>query len=196
MLSEVGHESSLLATVDLGGRDHRRYDPPMRVGCGRRRAVQLIAGCHPPRLYLGVVVRGIATHLAASLDYLVYLFEQILDFIVRLLLGRRADRFGPHNYRMLFHGVLLLARERAAAGLGLLVQTQFLRLVLDQVVQRHIEKGESIEIGVGSRLSGGGGFGGGHGSRLLLRCSYVETIFDSLWILLSIELLLLLVVST
>lgn len=103
MVSEgVRHESSLLATVDLGGRDHRRDDPPVGVGRRGRRAVEFIAHRHATRLYLGVVVRRIATHVSAPFDYLVDLFEEILDFIVRLLLRSRPDRLGSHNYRMLF----------------------------------------------------------------------------------------------
>ena len=103
MVSEVvRHESSLLATVDLGGRDHWRDDAPMGIGRRGRRAMEFIAGRHAPYLYLGVVVRRIATHLSAPLDYLVDLLQEILDFIVRLLLRSRPDRLGANNDRMLF----------------------------------------------------------------------------------------------
>lgn len=104
MLSEVvrHHESSLLATVDLGGRDHRRDDASMGVGRRGRRAMEFIAGSHATYLHLGVVVCRIAAHLCLSPDYLVDLFQQILDFIVRLLLRSRPDRLGAYNYRMLF----------------------------------------------------------------------------------------------
>jgi hypothetical protein len=158
--------------------------------------MEFIAGSHATYLYLGVVVRRIAAHLAAPLDYLVDLFQKVLDFIVRLLLRSRPDRLGAYNYRMLFRGVWLFAGERSAAVLGLLVQGKLLGLVLDQVVQRNIEKGEAIERGSGSRLVGDSWFGGGDGRRLLLRCGYVEATIHRLGILLSIEVARLLVVST
>lgn len=91
---------------------------------------------------------------------------------------------------------MLFAGERSPAGLRLLVHGQLLGLVLNKVVQRHIEEGEAVERGL--RLWGGlGCFRRSRNTRLLLRCSYVETIL-MLRILLT-EVgggLLLLVVST
>ena len=70
---------------------------------------------------------------------------------------------------------LLFTRERSPAGLRLLVHCQLLGLVLNKVVQRHVEEGEAVEGGL--RLGGGlGGFRRVSDGTLLLRCSYVETI--------------------
>ena len=63
------------------------------------------------------------------------------------------------------------------------MQVELLGLVLDQVVQRDIEEGEPIERGSGSRLVGDSWFGGGEGSRLLLRCRYVEAVLQRLLLL-------------
>lgn len=120
MLSEVvrRHESSLLATVDLGGRDHRRDDASVGVGCGGRRAMEFIAGSHATYLDLIVVFWRAVAHLSAS-DYIVDLFQKVLDFIVRLLLRLGADRLGPCKNRMLFRWVRLFTGERSRTVLSL-----------------------------------------------------------------------------